>query len=190
MRVTRQQAEQNRQQVVSTASRLIRERGVEGTSVAEIFTELGLTHGALYAQFPGGKEELAAEAVGHAYAEMQEYWRAIAQSQEPAEALQAIVASYLSIDHRDHPGKGCPTPSMGAEAGRRGGAVQTAYTHGLAGLLAVLEPLMPGKSKSRRRRVAIRTMATLVGAVLMSRAVDDAAFADEILGAIDFQPAV
>ncbi|MEN4479755.1 helix-turn-helix domain-containing protein [Mycolicibacterium cosmeticum] len=173
--------------MVSTAARLFRDRGIEGTSVAEIFAELGLTHGALYAQFPGGKEDLAAEAVEHAYAEMLDYWRAIAESHEPAEALKAIAASYLSIYHRDHPGEGCPTPSVGAEAGRRGGSVQSAYTRGLAGLLAFLSHLIPAESDAARRRAAIQMMATLVGAVLMSRAVDDAAVADEILGAIDFQ---
>ncbi|TRW89169.1 TetR family transcriptional regulator [Mycolicibacterium sp. 018/SC-01/001] len=190
MRVTRQQAALNRQHVVSTAARLFRQRGVEGTSVAEIFAELGLTHGALYAQFPGGKEDLAAEAIGQAFAEMQDYWRAIAASHEPADALKAVVASYLSADHRDHPENGCPTPSMAAEAGRRGGSVQSAFTRGLSGLLAILEQLMPEKSAARRRRAGIQTMATLVGAVLMSRAVDDAALADEILGAIDLQRAL
>jgi TetR/AcrR family transcriptional regulator, transcriptional repressor for nem operon len=185
VKVSREQAEKNREVVLATASRRFREHGVDGASVAGIFAEAGLTHGALYVQFPGGKESLATEAVAQAFAERRAIWEDLAETRAPAEALAAIVESYVSEDHRDDPGAGCPTPSIGAEVGRRGGAVRAAYTDGVRGLLEALERVVPGESADERRRSALRVLSTLVGAVLVSRAVDDPALADDVLAAVE-----
>ncbi|GLZ53421.1 TetR/AcrR family transcriptional regulator [Actinomycetospora sp. NBRC 106378] len=183
MKVSREQAEKNREVVLTTASRRFRELGVDGASVAGIFAEAGLTHGALYVQFPGGKESLASEAIARAFAERRDIWEDLASTRAPAEALAAIVESYVSAGHRDEPGAGCPTPLMGAEAGRRGGAVRTAYTDGVRGLLDALEDVVPGESADERRRAALRVLSTLAGAMLVSRAVDDPTLSDEVLAA-------
>lgn len=184
MKVSRLQAERNREAVLGTASRMFRERGVEATSVVDIFKEVGLTHGALYVQFPGGKETLAAEAVEKAFADRQAVWEDLAANHRPTEALRAIIANYLSIEHRENPGTGCPLPSMGAEAGRRGGAIQTAYTSGVSDLLKLLSDVTSGESGSERRKAALNVLSTLAGAMLISRAVNDPALADEIMEAI------
>lgn len=185
MKVSREQAEKNRDAVLCTAARRFREQGVDATSVAGIFAEVGLTHGALYVQFPGGKEALAAEAVRRAFADRREIWDQAATNQAPAQALRAIVESYVSEEHRDGPGAGCPTPSMGAEAARRGGSVRAAYTEGVNGLLEELARVVPGDSESERRRTALQTLSTLAGAMLISRAVDDPALSDEVLAAVE-----
>lgn len=190
MKVTRQKAEQNRKEIVRTAARLFRERGVDGTSVADIFREVGLTHGALYVQFPGGKDELAVEALMQAFTDRREVWDGIASNLSQHEALDAIVGNYMSAEHRDSPGAGCPTPSMGAEAGRRDGALRSAYTHGVHELLDTLQLLAPGESESDRKRAAMRILATLTGAILISRAVDDSVLAEEILDAVALSFAV
>jgi TetR/AcrR family transcriptional regulator, transcriptional repressor for nem operon len=184
VKVSREQAERNREVVLATASRRFREHGVDGASVAGIFAEAGLTHGALYVQFPGGKESLAAEAIAQAFAERRRIWEDLASTRAPADALAAIVESYVSEEHRDDPGVGCPTPLFGAEVGRRGGAVRTAYTDGVRGLLEVLEGVVPGDSADERRRSALRVLSTLAGAVLVSRAVDEPALSDEVLAAV------
>lgn len=81
-------------------------------------------------------------------------------------------------------GTGCPLPSMGAEAGRRGGAIQTAYTSGVSDLLKLLSDVTSGESGSERRKAALNVLSTLAGAMLISRAVNDPALADEIMEAI------
>lgn len=184
MKVTRQQAEQNRADVVRTAARLFRERGIDGTSVADIFNAVGLTHGGLYVQFPGGKEELAAEALGRAFSDRREVWDDIASTLGRDEALEEIVDSYLSAEHRDDPGAGCPTSSMGAEVVRRDGAVRSAYTHGVHELLQSLEHVVPGDSESERKATATRLLASLAGAVLLSQAVNDPDLAQNILDVV------
>lgn len=188
MKVSRQQADRNREAVLKAASALFRERGVEATSVAEVYRRVGLTHGALYAQFPGGKETLAAEAVGHAFAERRQGWDDLADTHTPTQGLRAIVESYVSTEHRDDPGAGCPTPSLGAEAGRHSGPVRAAYTAGVHELLDSLSRVAPGDSEPERRTAALHILSTLTGAMLITRAVDDPALADEVLSAID--PAV
>jgi TetR/AcrR family transcriptional regulator, transcriptional repressor for nem operon len=185
MKVSRRQADRNREAVVDAAAAMFRERGVEATSVADIYRRVGLTHGGLYGQFPGGKETLAAEAIGHAFAERRQAWDDLADDRSPAEALRAIVASYVSAAHRDDPGAGCPTPSVGAEAGRHGGRVRAAYTGGVHELVASLTRVAPGESERERRQAALRILSTLAGAVLIARAVDDPALADDVLAAVD-----
>jgi TetR/AcrR family transcriptional repressor of nem operon len=73
---------------------------------------------------------------------------------------------------------------MGAEAGRRDGALRSAYTHGVHELLDTLQQVAPGESESDRKRAAMRILASLTGAILISRAVDDSVLAEEILDVV------
>ena len=45
MKVTREQAIQNRDRVLDVAARLFRERGFDGIGVADLMKSAGLTHG-------------------------------------------------------------------------------------------------------------------------------------------------
>jgi len=51
MRLTKEQAETNRQRIIAEAGRLFRERGFEGISVAELMQAAGFTHGGFYNHF-------------------------------------------------------------------------------------------------------------------------------------------
>ena len=67
MKVTREQAAQNRERIVEAAAQLFRERGFDGIGVADLMKEAGLTHGGFYGQF-SSKEDLIAEASARALA--------------------------------------------------------------------------------------------------------------------------
>ena len=60
VKVTKEKSAENRAALIETAARMFRERGIDGVGVAEISKAAGLTHGALYAQFPS-KQALVAE---------------------------------------------------------------------------------------------------------------------------------
>ena len=62
MRVSKEQAANNRRRILEAAARLFRERGIDGTGVDAITEAAGLTHGAFYSHF-GSKEEVVAEAL-------------------------------------------------------------------------------------------------------------------------------
>jgi len=187
VRVSRQKAQKNRDAVLDAAARLFRERGLDGAGVAEVTREAGLTHGGFYGQFPGGKDALAAEAVTAAFAATQAFWEELAIGTKPGSggALAAIISAYLSDGHRDDPGRGCPVPALAADAARRGGVVQAAFSGGVRDLIDTLARHTPGNTDAGRRAEAARLLATLAGAVLIARAVSggDPALANTVVDA-------
>jgi len=182
MRVTREQAAQNRERVLDTASKLFRERGFNGVGVADLMQSAGLTHGAFYGQFES-KEDLMAQACARAYEKLDERWRDAA-ARSPGKPLAGVLASYLSTSHRDRPAEGCVAAALGAEAAREGPALRHAVTQGTKTQLDALSGLMIGASKSARRQRAAATLAGMVGALVLSRMLDDEALSKEILRAV------
>ena len=184
MRVTREEAARSRERILEAASRLFRERGLDGIGVADLMQSAGLTHGAFYAHF-ASKEDLMVEACARALARSAARWDRVAETSESSRAaLAELATSYLSSRHRDHPGHGCVIAALGADVARQGGAVRRAYTRGLEALLGRLARLVPGRDVTARRRRALATYASMVGGVVLARAVDDAALSEEILNAV------
>jgi len=93
MRVSREQAAENRQRVVETAARLFRERGYDGIGVADLMREAGLTHGGFYGQFES-KEQLMAEASASVLQKSLQSWRERI-ARHPEDPLGAVVRAYL-----------------------------------------------------------------------------------------------
>lgn len=176
-KVSRQQAAENRARILAEAARLFRERGLAGVGVDALSEAAGLTHGGLYSRF-GSKEQLAAEAVAEALARNAEAMRLPDGRGEGGEALERLVARYLSPRHRDAPGQGCALAALGSEVPRQGEAVRAAYTAGVRSFAARLGALRPTQDDA-----ALGTLATLVGALILSRAVDDPELSERILAA-------
>jgi TetR/AcrR family transcriptional repressor of nem operon len=161
-RVSQAQAQENRKRIVETASRLFRERGVAGVSVADVMAEVGLTHGGFYKQF-ASKEALVTEAVGLAFAELS----ANLQDQDRDD----FVRGYLSPAHRDHPGPGCPAAGFAGdlahEEHQEASAAVQAYTQGI--------------DLYARELGSLADVATLVGAMILARATAGTELSDRIL---------
>jgi TetR/AcrR family transcriptional regulator, transcriptional repressor for nem operon len=181
MRVSREQAVQNRDRIVEAAARLFRERGFDGIGVADLMKEAGLTHGGFYGHF-SSKEELIAEASARALVGSLAVWskRAERASGDP---LSAVASAYLTGRHRDNPGAGCLLAALGPDVSRQGPLVRRAVTGYVRSAVDLLTKLVPEKSRAARRQKAISTCATLVGAMVLARAVDDRALSQEILDA-------
>jgi TetR/AcrR family transcriptional repressor of nem operon len=175
MRVSKEQAAANRERILKAAARLMRERGISGIGVDALTEAAGLTHGSLYSQF-GSKERLAAEALSHAFA------RSTAKFEE-IDSLADYVALYLSPSHRDTPGRGCTLAALGCEIPRQGGAVRKRYTEGLQRMAGRLAKLLRSRPAYAREDAALAVIATLVGALVLARAVDDPGLSDRILRA-------
>lgn len=182
MRVSKEQAAENRRRVVEVASGLFRERGFNGIGVADLMKEAGLTHGGFYGQF-GSKEDLAAEACARAMDVMAERWNDSAETPPGDEALAALLDGYLSPRHRDHSAAGCPIAALGVDVSRQGGAVRGAFTRGLRPFIDRLQRLVPGRSAEAKRKAALATLSGMVGALILARAVDDPTLSEEILEA-------
>ncbi|RDJ24101.1 TetR family transcriptional regulator [Bosea caraganae] len=192
MKVSREQAAENRERIIEVAGRLFRERGFDGIGVADLMKAAGLTHGGFYGHFKS-KEDLIAQASARAHAGTCEAWSQTAD-RLGGEAFAVLASQYLSVAHRDNPGMGCAFAALGSEAGRQGEAVRSVFSQGLEGFVGVLSRILPGRSAAARRRKALAAMAQMVGALAIARAVDDEALSKEILAAaredLGIEPAV
>jgi TetR/AcrR family transcriptional repressor of nem operon len=174
MRVSKEKAAENRDRILKAASHLMRERGIAGVGVDALTEAAGMTHGSLYSQF-GSKERLVEEAVADAIA---------AKGQELGEAstLGDYVSDYLSATHRDQPGSGCPVAALCCEIPRQSQAVRERFTAGLRGMARWLASRTGSGIKQRQRdEEALATLASLVGALVLARAVSDPRLSDDIL---------
>jgi TetR/AcrR family transcriptional repressor of nem operon len=181
MRVSREQAEKNREHVVETAARVFRERGYDGIGVADLMKEAGLTHGGFYGNFKS-KEQLMAEACAHAFKAAGERWQRVI-ARDGGRAMDSIADAYLSQRHVDQPGAGCTAAALGADIARLAPPVRAAMTAGVQAHVAQLAPLLDDDPDPGRAR-AIADYAGMVGALVLARAVDDAALSTEILATV------
>ena len=179
VRVTREQAAANREKILEVAGALFRERGFDGIGVADIMKRAGLTHGGFYGHF-ASKDDLAAEITARVLGRSG-WLERLTGTQKPS--FSDVVRQYLSPRHRDDPGRGCLFAALGSDVVRQPRSVRRAFTEGLRLRVDALARLAPGRSAAVRRQKALATMAELVGALILSRAVDDPKFSDEILEA-------
>jgi TetR/AcrR family transcriptional repressor of nem operon len=170
MRASRDEMAAHHGRIVKGASRLLRERGVAGTSVADAMAEAGLTHGGFYRHFEA-KDALVAEALGDAFGEMRARLGARLASEDPRVVRAAFRESYLSDRHVADPGHGCPMPTLAADVARESAALKEAFGAGLRGAAAALACGFEGEAPAREA-AAYRELALLVGAVLLARASD------------------
>jgi TetR/AcrR family transcriptional regulator, transcriptional repressor for nem operon len=168
----------NHDRIVEVAARRIREAGTEAPGVAEIMAAAGLTHGGFYKHF-GSRDELIAGAAERTYAESE---RAMQQVIDGAEdPLAAFVDWYLSSDHRDDPGSGCGVVALGNDVARAGDELKSAYTGQVRRYLARLDELLGADGAGRPSVPSTVALSTLVGALLVARAVDDPELSERIL---------
>src|SRR5258708_3456913 len=169
LKVTKEKVTENRAALVEAAGRLFRERGIDGVGVAEISEKAGLTHGALYAQFPS-KEALAAEAFASAFKRGLE--RMTADRDGRPATLTDHLDYYLSFDQRDNLATSCPMSACDSEVARQDKVVCERFTEGFEQLVAVVERGLgasPVKAGNRQRALAMA--AAMIGGVVASRAV-------------------
>lgn len=181
MRVSRVQAAENRQTVINVASRLFREHGFDGIGLKDLMEGAGLTQGAFYKQFTS-KEDLAVEASRRALDSASRRWTEAA-ARNPDDPLGAVLGFYLSADHREEKMDGCPVVALGSDAARQGPDVKAAFEAGIKAYLEALGGFIAGTSGHEPQRKAMAILATMVGAVMLSRVVNDAALAQALLDA-------
>jgi len=184
LKVTKEKVTENRAALVKAAGRLFRERGIDGVGVAEISKKAGLTHGALYAQFPS-KEALAAEAFASALKPGLEKMTAD-RAGRPA-TLADVLDDYLSFEHRDNLAGGCPMSASASEIARQDKIVCERFTGGYEQLVGLIEPGLgasPVKADNRQRALAMT--AAMIGGIAASRAVAkaDSKLSNQILQAV------
>jgi TetR/AcrR family transcriptional repressor of nem operon len=181
MRVSRIQAAENRETVINVASRLFREHGFDGIGLKDLMKGAGLTQGAFYKQF-ASKEDLAAQASRRAMESATHRWSA-ATAANPEDPLGAVIAFYLSMDHRGEKMDGCPVAALGSDAARQGVDVKASFEAGIKGYLEILDRLIAETDGKEADGKAMAVLSTMVGAVILSRVVNDPDLAQAFLDA-------
>ena len=182
MRVSREQAAENRETILNTAARLFREKGFDGIGIADLMKTAGLTHGGFYGHF-SSKEDLIAQACDRAVDDLLAPNR-MRFEQYGGTDYQRFIANYLSCEHRDNPGSGCLMAALGADAARQSPSIKRAFTKSCNRLFAALMKILPAKSETEKREQALATLAALVGAQVIARAMDDPELSQEVLQAV------
>ena len=185
MRVTRTQAAENRQAVINVASRLFRERGFDGIGLKDLMKGAGLTQGAFYKQF-ASKDDLAAQASRRAMESATHRWLA-ATAANPENPLDAVISFYLSMDHREERMDGCPVVALGSDAARQGTDVKASFEAGIKEYLEMLRSWVGEADGDEAGGKAMAILSTMVGAVLLSRVVNDPGLAQAFLDAATYQ---
>lgn len=186
MKVSKAQAAENRQGILDAASRLYRERGLAGVGVADITRDAGLTHGGLYRHF-ASKDALVQEACARAF----DWSIAPLDGATPNTTVAERIQSYLSPQHRDSPGTGCPAAALAVDAARAGNELSEVFAQGIERNIGRFAQLLADSGtgagsasiKPQDRARAMQVLATLVGGLVLARATAAArpALSDEIL---------
>lgn len=164
--------EATHERIVGAAARAIRRSGYHGTGVADIMKEAGLTHGGFYAHF-ASRDAMLAEAADQAGVETVATLTRIAAAAPPEDALRAIIRAYLSPAHVDNAEQGCPMAALGSEMPRQAPKVRRAATRGIKAMLDLIARRSPDAATPGADERSLVTLATMVGALVLARAVDD-----------------
>ena len=166
-----------RRRIIEMAGRRLKRDGIDGSGVATLMADAGLTNGAFYAHF-ASKEDLVATAVSDQLREQRERLAAVAPGRA---GLEQIVRAYLSPEHRDNPEEGCPSAALLDEIGRCADLTKQAYTDSvLAFIDDIAARLAPHDPQSARVKT-LSVYALIVGTLQLSRALADRQLADDIL---------
>lgn len=170
MRVSREEKDKSHQRIVEAAARLVRERGIGATSVAEVMGQAGMTHGGFYRHF-ADKQELMIAALEAAFSGRLAELTARFEDQAPPAAVAGNRSQYLQEGHVDAVAIGCPIPTLASDVARATDDLKATYGANVRKVVSVLAQGMPGPAKEREQE-AFREIAMLAGAIMIARASD------------------
>jgi AcrR family transcriptional regulator len=165
-----------RQRIIDAAGRRFKRDGIDGSGIATLMADAGLTNGAFYAHF-ASKDDLVATTVADQLATQRERYRQL----PGGSGVEQVVRTYLSPEHRDNPAEGCPSAALLDEIGRCDGVTKRAYTDGTLAIADDLALLVAPHDPASARARALSALALMTGTLQMSRALADRRLADRVL---------
>jgi TetR/AcrR family transcriptional regulator, transcriptional repressor for nem operon len=166
-----------RRRIIETAGRRLKQNGIDGSGVAALMSDAGLTNGAFYAHFES-KGDLVANVIADQLATQR---AVLASLPEGRRAVEEFVRDYLSAHHRDDPSTGCPSAALLDEIGRCDDAVRDSYTEGMQSIVDVITAHLSPHDPAAARTRALGLFTVLVATLQLARAVSDRELSDDIL---------
>jgi TetR/AcrR family transcriptional repressor of nem operon len=177
MRYSDTHKNQTYQRIIEVSSRLFKEYGIDATGIATIMKEATLTNGAFYAHF-ASKEALVEAVIAD---QVQQQIESFRKESQDIEGVKAIIELYLSVEHRDHCGTGCPSAALLDEIVRRPHATKKAYSDGMMNLVDSFQAHFPHLDTNQTRALIFALFSLLVGTLQLSRAMTETTTADFVL---------
>ncbi|MGX1472229.1 UNVERIFIED_CONTAM: TetR/AcrR family transcriptional repressor of nem operon [Streptomyces canus] len=178
VRYGKEHKSETRRRIIETAGRRFKQDGIDGSGVSTLMKDAGLTNGAFYAHF-ASKDDLVTTAIADQLKAQAENVVALA---EPGRAgLEQIVRGYLSPQHREMLGDGCPNAALLDEIGRCTETTRQAYTDGVLILVEGIAERMAPENPSSARVKALSLLGQMAGTLQLARALTDSRLANELL---------
>ena len=177
VRYGKKHKQETRQRIIETAGRRFKRDGIDGSGIATLMADAGLTNGAFYAHFTS-KNDLVASAVADQLGEQRASLSELAPGRP---GVEQYVRKYLSIQHRDNPDDGCPSAALLDEIGRCTDPTKQAYTDGV---LAVIDDIAARLAPDDPQSARVKTLsifAMMVGTLQLSRSLADRQLANAVL---------
>ncbi|GCD88170.1 TetR/AcrR family transcriptional regulator [Nocardioides sp. LS1] len=171
--------EATRRRMIETAGRRFKSDGIDGSGIATLVADAGLTNGAFYGHF-ASKDDLVASVVTQQLAD-----QVAVVNDLPAglASVESYLREYLSPAHRDDLAGGCPSAALLDEIGRCDLTVREAYTEGAHSMIEAIARHLDDGDAQRTRERAIGLFTLLVGSIQAARAVTDPELSEQILAA-------
>ena len=182
MRYPAQRKQETRERIINSARRLFNRHGFAEVTIDDIMRHAGLTRGGFYRHFDT-KEQLYSHAIGQFLCmRARERWQRehVDDCAKGTELARMIVNAYLSQEHLEDRDGSCPLIALPSEVARGGKAVKGAFRTVLNKMVEVFAANLPPHDA---RQSALSLTALCVGAMVVSRAIDDVGLAAEIRAA-------
>ena len=160
--------QRTRERILEQASRVLRERALQGIGVGEIMQRAGLTHGGFYARF-ADRDALVAHAADRMFQEMADRLERHLAGPEPRAGLHGLIDAYLSDAALTAPEVHCPLPALSGDAARMGGAVQARFAQGVETMRRSVGRGCAALGLDDPEAVADSMIDEMVGAMMLAR---------------------
>lgn len=168
--------------ILDSAARIVRDRGIAGTRVADVMAGARLTVGGFYAHF-GSKAALVDETLKEMGAKLRTAVFADLDEKPEADRVAVLLQRYLSPTHRDLKTDGCPLPAVVGEVATTAPEHRAALAAEVEALAAGIAGALRGMGPSPRRQTALALLSLMFGGLCLSRALRGAEVSDEVLKA-------
>lgn len=177
MRYSSSHKDQTRKRIIDVSARLFKERGIDTTGLSLIMREANLTNGAFYAHF-ASKEALVEAMIAD---QIQQQIENLQKAPKNVSGMKTVISLYLTTEHRDNCGAGCPSAALLDEIGRRAVSTKDAYSENLLQLVDTLRECLPMLNDDQAKSLVLAIVSLLIGTLQLARSMTDEETSEQIL---------
>lgn len=181
MKKSKIETAETRKNIIKSAAKQFRAKGIAATGLAEIMESVGLTNGGFYRHFES-KDQLIRESIQLAADNLLDYLNVVMKESDKGNEIESVVEIYLSCVHKEHPESGCALAGIGSELSRADALSREIATNNILQFIDILLRQSGDEVSEEERKRATATVSMLVGALTLSRIVSDADLSNQILG--------